>query len=486
MVETLLFILIFLVIISIVLLVILINRNQNNKLQQIENQLSVLEKNYEKTERALKEEITLNRHEMTSHSGQLRQEVLNNMTSIANLQKDQLDIFSKQLYALTDSNENKLTKMIQQNTLNAKEGREELNKSLKSFEDRFSLNIREFNELQAQKFDSLTNRQKELIQTTDLKLDKIREMIESKLKEIQQDNNEKLEKMRVTVDEKLHETLDKRLGESFKLVSERLDMVHKGLGEMQILASSVGDLKKILSNIKARGIWGEMQLEALLEQILTNDQYAKNIATKKNSNEKVEFAVRLPGRNEKDVDVVWLPIDAKFPKEDYEKLVSAHEHGEQSVVDELVKKLESQIKSSAKDIRDKYLDPPNTTDFAIMFLPIEGLYAEVLRIPGLSDTLQREYRVNIAGPTTMAALLNSLQMGFRTLAIEKRSSEVWALLGAVKTEFNKFGTILEKTHKKLQEASGTIEDAAKASRKIEKRLKDVQELPQSDANAFME
>jgi DNA recombination protein RmuC len=271
------------------------------------------------------------------------------------------------------------------------------------------------------------------------------------------------------------------------MVSERLELVHKGLGEMQTLASGVGDLKKVLTNVKTRGTWGEIQLGNLLEQILTLEQYAQNVVTKKGSNERVEFAIKLPGRDKND-SVVWLPIDAKFPLEDYQKLVEAQEQANLGLIEEFGKLLETRIKSEAKDIREKYIDPPHTTDFGILFLPVEGLYAEVLRRPGLCDLLQREYRVTITGPTTLAALLNSLQMGFRTLAIEKRSSEVWVVLGAIKTEFAKFGELLDKTHKKLEEASNIIDDATKKSRTIEKKLNKVQELPLSkqDMNLFGE
>ena len=280
------------------------------------------------------------------------------------------------------------------------------------------------------------------------------------------------------MDEKLHATLEQRLGESFKLVSERLELVHKGLGEMQTLASGVGDLKKVLTNVKTRGTWGEVQLEALLEQLLAPEQYVKNAVTKKGSNERVEFAVKLP-------ENVLLPIDAKFPQEDYQKLLDAQEQANPVLVEEMAKQLEAKIKAEAKSIKERYINPPDTTDFAIMFLPTEGLYAEVLRRTGLFETLQRQYRVTIAGPTTLAAFLNSLQMGFRTLAIQKRSSEVWTLLGAVKTEFGKFGDILEKTNKKLQEASNTLQDAAQKSRTIEKKLKSVQELPVHEATSLI-
>ncbi len=282
--------------------------------------------------------------------------------------------------------------------------------------------------------------------------------------------------MRETVDEKLHSTLEKRLGESFKQVSDRLEKVHQGLGEMQTLASGVGDLKRVLTNVKTRGTWGEIQLGNLLDQILVPDQYERNVITKKGSRDPVEFAIKLPGR---DSAPVYLPVDAKFPKEDYERLMDAQDQANVVLIEEAGKAIEARIKFEAKNIRDKYVDPPFTTDFAILFLPIEGLYAEVLRRPGLCDLLQKEYRISVAGPTTFAALLNSLQMGFRTLAVEKRASEVWTLLGTVKTEFGKFGDILDKTKEKLQQATDNIELASKKSRTIETKLRKVQDLPSS-------
>lgn len=322
--------------------------------------------------------------------------------------------------------------------------------------------------------ESFSNQLLTLTQMNEQKLEKVRSVVESSLKSLQNDNTQQLERMRETVDEKLHSTLEKRLGESFKIVSDRLEKVHEGLGEMQSLASGVGDLKKVLMNVKTRGIWGEIQLGNLLEQILTPEQYATNIATKKGSADRVEFAIKLPGR---DGTAVWIPIDSKFPNEDYERLLAAQDSGDQALIGESLKNIESRIKREAKTIKEKYIDPPHTTDFAILYLPTEGLYAEVLRLPGLSDTLQREFRVTIAGPTTIAAVLNSLQMGFRTLAVEKRASEVWSLLGQVKKEFTKFGGILEKTHTRLQQASNEIELAAKKSRTIERQLNHVQELP---------
>ena len=322
-----------------------------------------------------------------------------------------------------------------------------------------------------------------LTEINDQKLERVREVVERNLRSLQEDNNQKLEKIRETVDEKLHSTLEKRLGESFQLVSERLEKVHQGLGEMQNLASGVGDLKKVLMNVKTRGTWGEVQLGNLLDQILTPEQYSKNIITKKGSRDPVEFAIKLPG---KDVNTVYLPIDAKFPLEDYQRLLDAQEQAQASLIEEAGKAIEARIKFEAKNIKEKYLDPPNTTDFGILFLPIEGLFAEVLRRSGFCEMLQREFRVVVAGPTTIAALLNSLQMGFRTLAVEKRASEVWNLLGAVKTEFGKFGLILTKTQEKLRQASETIEEAARKSRTIEQKLNKVQGLPSSEEAELLE
>lgn len=316
------------------------------------------------------------------------------------------------------------------------------------------------------------------------KLAEMRTTLEAKLKELQIGNEAKLEQMRLTVDEKLHKTLETRLGESFKLVSERLEAVHKGLGDMQTLAADVGNLQKVLTNVKARGTWGEVQLENLLEQMLTADQYAKNVATKPGASERVEFAIRLPGRSGDD-QPVWLPIDAKFPREDYERLLEAEDRADPVAAEAAAKQLEIRIRDEAKKIHEKYIAPPHTTDFGLLFLPIEGLYAEVLRRPGLTDRLQREYRVTVAGPTTLAALLNSLQMGFRTLAIEKRSSEVWQVLGAVKTEFGKFGELLARTKKQLDTVSSTLGDAESKTRTIERKLRNVEQLSDSQTRTLL-
>src|SRR6266705_674139 len=306
-------------------------------------------------------------------------------------------------------------------------------------------------------------------------LEGVRSIVDVRLRQLQDDNAEQIDKMRATVDEKLQGTLEKRLGESFKLVSDRLEQVHQGLGAMQQLASDVGGLQKVLTNVKARGGWGEVQLGALLEQVLTPDQFARNVKTREESAENVEFAIKLPG--DENGAPVWLPIDAKFPTEDYYRLIAAQEKGDVTAIDEAMKSLETQLKKCAKDICQKYINPPRTTDFALMFLPTEGLYAEAIRRVGLVEQVQRDCRVVFAGPTTLAALLNSLQMGFRTLAIQKRSSEVWNLLAAVKTEFGKFGESLLAVKEKIDQASRKMEDVDVRSRAITKKLRDVEELP---------
>jgi len=306
-------------------------------------------------------------------------------------------------------------------------------------------------------------------------LESVRGIVDLRLQELQKDNAQQIERMRVTVDEKLQGTLEKRLGESFKLVSERLEKVHQGLGAMQQLASDVGGLQRVLTNVKARGGWGEVQLGALLEQLLTSEQFDRNVQTRDESGERVDYAIKLPG--EGNGAAVWLPIDAKFPMEDYQRLITAQESGDSALTDGAMKDLETQLRKSAKDICAKYINPPKTTDFALMFLPTEGLYAEAIRRIGLVEQVQRDCRVVFAGPTTLAALLNSLQMGFRTLAIQKRSSEVWNLLAGVKTEFAKFGDSLSKVKDKLDQAASDMDKVAVRSRAITKKLRDVEELP---------
>jgi len=355
-----------------------------------------------------------------------------------------------------------------------KSNREELNNSLKSFEDTFSKNVKDFNELQKQKFDDLSMKQENIKKETENKLKEIRETVEGKLKNIQEDNNKKLEEMRKTVDEKLQESVEKRFNESFKLINERLEAVHKGLGEMQTLATGVGDLKKVLTNVKTRGTFGEVQLGAILEQFLSPQQYIKNDhPDDENDRRVVEYSIKLPG---KDTDEpVLLPIDSKFPIEDYQRLLDAYENNPDAV-EGISIQLGKSVEKCAKEISDKYIKPPRTTDFAILFVPTEGLYAEILRRPGFAETIQQKYRVVAVGPTNLVAFLSSLQMGFRTLEVQKRSSEVWEILGAVKTEFGNFGNLLEKTKKKLQETANVIDMAGIRSRVIERKLKNVEAI----------
>ena len=420
---------------ALALLIALIRRKPEDVIARLQENFTALANKQQRLESVIKDEITSNRQETAQSALQARQELgaalklssdslQQRLTENIRVQKDQLDSFSKQLMAMTKLNEEKLEAM--------------------------------------------------------------RNTMETQLQALQEDNTRKLEQMRATVDEKLQGTLDKRLGESFKQVSERLEQVYKGLGEMRTLATGVGDLKKVLTNVKTRGTWGEIRLSHILEQILTPDQYDVNVATKKNSNERVEFAIKLPGQNTDTEKIIWMPIDSKFPQEDYQRLMDAQEAADKELAEKSIKNLEMRIKAEARHIKEKYLDPPDTTDFGIMFLPVEGLYAEVLRRPGLCDSLQREHRIVVTGPTTLAALLNSLQMGFRTLAIEKRSSEVWQLLGMVKTEFGKFGDVLAKTKKKLQEAGHTIDKAEIRTRAIARKLRKVQEIPLTETVGFIE
>lgn len=407
-----------------VLLIVLTRRNPLVLQAELKASFFAIDRRLDESERVLREEFGRSRQEFAFGDRQAREEmratlghltdsILNRMAQIARLQKDQLDSFSRQLADLTRLNEGKL--------------------------------------------------------------EALRLTIENRLQSMQESNTEKLDQMRNVVDEKLQSTLEKRLGESFRQVSERLEQVYTGLGEMRSLAAGVGDLKKVLTNVKTRGTWGEIRLSHILEQILTPEQYAVNVVTRRGGTERVEFAIRLPGQDDAAEGVVWLPIDAKFPQEDYQRLLDAQAAADKEAADRALKSLEQRVKLEARSIRDKYIDPPHTTDFGILFVPVEGLYAEVLRIPGLCDILQREHRIVVTGPTTLAALLNSLQMGFRTLAIGKRSNAVWALLGSVKTEFGKFGDTLARTKKKLEEATHTIDQAEVRTRAIERSLRRVEE-----------
>lgn len=372
---------------------------------------------------------------------------------------------------------------------NEKSNRSEIAGSIDKLSSSILANMIELSKLQKNQFDTYSRTMERTLDAFNYNLrnsiDDLTKLQNEKFTELTKSTEENLEKMRVTVDEKLQNTLEKRLSESFKVVSERLEQVHKGLGEMQSLAAGVGDLKKVLSNTKTRGVLGEIQLERILEQFLSPEQYEKNVITKKGSRETVEFAIKLPGKDY-DNKMVYLPLDAKFPLEVYNKLLDAYDMQDQTQIEVNSKNLERFIKKSAKDIRDKYIDPPNTTDFGLMFLPTEGIYAEVLKNQNLVELIQREYKVNITGPTTLVALLNSLQMGFRSLAIEKHSSEVWKILGAVKTEFSKFETVLNSAQNKLNQASSEIDKlVGTRTRQINRKLKNIDKLSFEDTDAYL-
>ncbi len=364
--------------------------------------------------------------------------------------------------------------------------REEVSGGQKSSMDTLVKTIGEMRKSQSDQLGSIAQRIQELTASNTSGLETLRRTIDTQLKHLQESNEKKLDQMRETVDEKLQSTLEKRLGESFKLVSERLEAVQHGLGEMQNLATGVGDLKRMLTNVKARGTWGEVQLSALLEQILTPDQYGKNVNIKDGSQESVEYAIRLPGGDDEPESCVWMPIDSKFPQEDYLRLVESADAADADGVQKATAALIRSIHNSAKEIRDKYIDPPKTTDFAIMFLPTEGLYAEVLRQPGQVEKIQQDYRIVIAGPTTLSAILNSLRVGFRTLAIEKRSSEVWKVLAAVKTEFGRFGDVLGRVKRQLKTASNTIDQTEVRTRAMERKLRGVEKLPAEGTTEILE
>ena len=397
------------------------------------------------------------RSEQRDGRGELRAQ----LDSMGTAQEKRIETFGLRLNDLTERTDQRLDVLRASLSDDAHKGRQDAAIRQQQFADGLGMQLRE------------------LTQRNEQRMGEMRDTLEARLKELQADNAQKLELMRATVDEKLQTTLETRLGESFRLVSERLEQVQRGLGEMQSLATGVGDLKRVLGNVKDRGTFGETQLGALLEQILTIEQYATNIATVPDSNERVEFAIRLPGGP--DGGTIWLPVDAKFPREDYERLLEAHENADAVAAQQSGMALERRIRDEAKKIRDKYVSPPHTTDFALLFLPTEGLYAEAIRRPGLFDTLQREHKVTLVGPTTLLAVLNALQMGFRTLAIEERSSEVWQLLGAVKTEFGKFGTVLDATHKQLATVQNSIKSAGVRTRAIERKLRGVESLS-SDAS----
>ena len=404
-------------------------------------------------------ERAADRDEMNRNLRGMNDSIVSVIGEMSRTQQQQLDSFGGQIRATSRADEERLERMSRNIDEKLQDYDRQMTRVTRTLDEKLAVNEQRLNEM--------------------------RRTLDENMVRLQGENEKKLEQIRVTVDEKLNSTLDKRLGESFRTVSERLEQVYKGLGEMQNLAAGVGDLKKVLTNVKTRGVWGEVQLASLLEQYLAPGQYDVNVAVKPGSAERVEFAVRLPGRGDGD-QVVYLPIDSKFPMEDYRRLMDASEAGDKDGTDAATAALVAAIKNEARRIHSKYIDPPHTTDFAIMFLPVEGLYAEVLRQNGIVEWLQNEYRIVVTGPTTLLALLNSLQMGFRTIAIEKRSSEVWELLGAVKTEFGKFAVLLDKTQKRLRMASDSIEDAARKTRTIQRKLSGVQELSEPDSKRLID
>jgi len=543
--DYLFFLVIALLIVNLVLIIIILRQSPQNKLLQLEANLNNFNDNIKRTEDKISNEISRNREEINNQifnlisanenkltglnstieqrlsyfQEQINKEARENRNELKNsllqfekafsdeikkfndFQKERLDGISSNILNLVEKTEinlknnnktleDKLASLQGQIKEDALKNRAELSgslvNSLKSFENTLNQENIKLNEFLGKNFENFVENQRELTLKTETGLENMRKTIEFKLENIQKDSSEKLEQMRKTVDEKLHDTLEKRLSESFKIVSDRLGMVHKGLGEMQGLASGVNDLKRVLGNVKAGGILGQRMLEALLKEILTHEQYEMNIATKKGSAERVEFAIKLPGRDDADHGV-YLPIDAKFPKESYEKIIIAFEDGDSEGIKKGRAELISKIKDYAKDISLKYIDPPNTTEFGIMFLPIEGLYAEVVQYPGLIQELQNRFKIIITGPTTLAAMLNSLQVGFKTITIEKRSKDIWNLLQAVKTEFDKFGNVLEKAQKKIQEADREIDAlVGTRTRLIKSKLKNVEALPQTEARNMLD
>ncbi len=435
----------------------------NSGVKQLRDSLLRIEGN-------LREDFRINREENARIAKENRTELNASLKEFSKEQKEKFDEFKseqkelknqslEQLSLVNKTLEEKISAMNKQVQSDGVQLRDALAVSFKGFQETFDKNVKSFNDLQREKFDQLEVKQNNLIQSTEKRLDQMRE----------------------TVEEKLQKTLNERLGQSFKTVGEQLEAVQKGLGEMQVLAKDVGGLKKVLSNVKHRGGLGEIQLEMLLEQILAPEQYEANVATKVGSGDRVEFAIRLPGRDEQ-FSVVYLPIDAKFPKDAYEQLVDAYESADPLSIEVANKNIESVIRKMAKDIRDKYLDPPNTTDFGVMFLPFEGIYAEVIRRSSLMEQLHREFNIIVTGPTTLAAILNSLQMGFRTLALQKRSSEVWTILGAVKTEFGKFGDMLQKAKKNIDQAGNNIDTLiGTRTNAITRKLRDVEALPSDES-----
>lgn len=440
---------------ALIILLILFQKKgkESNTNSHIEEKISLLiREEFRESRNELSEHLRINREELNNSIYQFQSNFLEALKQLSEGQ-------SQWNISLNNQLDNKLNLLMERNEQTALSNREEQRDILKNFQATFRQSISEFNDLQRLKFEDMNRAQQFLIEATE----------------------KKLEQMRQTVDEKLHKTLEERLGQSFRLVNDQLLAVQKGLGEMQNLASGVGDLKKVLSNVKTRGVLGEIQLGNILEQIMSPEQYDVNVKTKPRSNDLVEFAIKLPGKDNPN-ECVYLPVDAKFPQEDYYRLQKAYDEGDVQAIEQNTKSLVTSIKKFAKDIKEKYIEAPYTTDFGIMFLPIEGLFAEVVKIPGLIEILQREYKIIVTGPTTLAAMLNSLQMGFRTLAIQRRSGEVWEILGAVKTEFGKFGDVLSKAQKKINEANNELDKLVTTrTNVIQRKLREVEELPQDNS-----
>jgi len=462
--------------ISLIMLLLILKKIESDRNQDIGK---YIREGLSESREAVANESRRLREEVSGGQKAANETIVKTINGISKSQQDGLAIVETRLKTLVDSNEvhvRKLRETIEVLMKSIQAGNEQ---SIEKLQIALTKNISEMGKVQQENLTAVECRVKSISESNEIRMDKLRGTVEKQMNSLQESNEKKLDQMRETVDEKLQSTLEKRLGESFKLVSERLEAVQRGLGDMQNLATGVGDLKRMLTNVKTRGTWGEFQLGDILEQILTPDQFEKNVQPKLGYSGTVEYAIKLPGRT--DLSTVWLPIDSKFPQEDYQRLIDATENSDVVAVKKSINSLLRTIEKSAKDISDKYIEPPNTTDFAVMFLPTEGLYSEVLRQPGLVSKLQQQYRVVIAGPTTLAALLNSLRMGFRTLAIEKHSSEVWTVLSAVKTEFVKFEKILKRVKKQLVIASNTIEDTSVRTRAMERTLRGVETLQTNES-----
>ncbi|MCF8297865.1 MAG: DNA recombination protein RmuC [Saprospiraceae bacterium] len=481
MTETLLIIMIVLTVANIVIGLIKKSKiDLKPELKEIEDSMVKFGSTLERTDKLIKDEFQRNRTETNEIAKINRDELSKSLESFSFQFQKNVKELNELLKGKYDEMHNQQTEFNKQITEGSKLNREELANNLKSFETNFTENIKELNALLRQKFSDFSTQQNEINNQTTENVKEVKQSVENQLKLIREDNTKQLDEMRKTVDEKLQKTLNERLSQSFETVGKQLQAVQEGLGEMKNLATDVGGLKKVLSNVKMRGGIGEIQLSMLLEQILAPDQYETNVKTKSNSSDLVEFAIKLPGRDDFGNNV-WLPIDAKFPKDIYEQLQEAYDIGDANKILIAQKNLDNTIKKMAKDISEKYIDPPNTTDFGIMFLPFEGIYAEVVRKASLLEDLQRNYKIIVTGPTTLAAILNSLQMGFKTLAIQKRSSEVWLVLGAAKKEFENFGGMMDKAQKNIQTGLNQLDDVmGKRTRAIQRRLKGVEALSEAE------